>query len=264
MYRKLVLICGTLVVMALLLLAALSLSGPPPDRDTIYQTSTIDALLLGVYDGTTRFGELHAHGDFGLGTLQALDGEMVALDGVFYQVRADGTVRTVADGMTTPFAVVTWFEPDISLSIDEPVNLSGLEGELQRAYPSENLFYAIRIDGTFSQLTARSVPAQEKPYPPLVDAVKNQTVFAFNDIEGSVVGFWSPAFVDGINVPGYHLHFIAADRSSGGHVLDFVITEGTAMIDPSTAFTLVLPEEGDFHTVTLGGDHGDDLQRVEN
>jgi acetolactate decarboxylase len=264
MYRKLILVCATVVVVGLLLLAALSVSGPSPDRDTIYQTSTIDALLLGVYDGTTQFGELHENGDFGLGTLQALDGEMVALDGEFYQVRVDGTVHTVAEAMATPFAVVTWFDPDIVQSIEEPVNLSVLEGEIQRAFPSENLFYAIRIDGTFSHLKARSVPAQEKPYPPLVEAVKNQSVFEFSDIKGSIVGFWSPAFVDGINVPGYHLHFIAADRDSGGHVLDFMLSEGTVMIDPSNAFTLVLPEESDFHTADLGGDHGDDLQTVEN
>ncbi len=47
---------------------------------TLFQTSTIDALLEGKFDGDVSFADLAGRGDSGLGTLDALDGEMIALD----------------------------------------------------------------------------------------------------------------------------------------------------------------------------------------
>ena len=62
----------------------------------VYQTSTMGALLDGVYDGDVTIAELLRHGDFGLGTFNHLDGEMLVLDGVCYQLRGDGSAA-VAD-----------------------------------------------------------------------------------------------------------------------------------------------------------------------
>nr|HPL94254.1 acetolactate decarboxylase [Paludibacteraceae bacterium] len=75
-----------------------------PDTDVLFQTSTINALLEGVYDGEVKCGELKHYGDFGIGTFQALDGEMIFVDGTIYQVKADGKVYNVADTVKTPFA----------------------------------------------------------------------------------------------------------------------------------------------------------------
>src|ERR1700748_121417 len=79
---------------------------------TIYQTSTMAALLDGIYDGDVTIAELLAHGDFGLGTSTHLDGEMVVLDGTCYHLRADGSATVAAPGDLTPFAVVTQFTAD--------------------------------------------------------------------------------------------------------------------------------------------------------
>lgn len=49
--------------------------------DILYQVSTINALLEGIYDGDTSYGELKQHGDFGIGTFSGLDGGMIELDG---------------------------------------------------------------------------------------------------------------------------------------------------------------------------------------
>src|SRR5207249_10961718 len=99
--------------LATIILAGL-LSAGCARRDTLVQYSTINALLTGVYDGDMTFGELRRHGDFGLGTFNALDGEMIALDGRYYQITADGAVKPVRDDVRTPFAVVTHFYPGAS------------------------------------------------------------------------------------------------------------------------------------------------------
>ena len=50
-------------------------------QNVVYQESTVDALLSGVYDGELPLEQLRKHGHFGIGTFDRLDGEMVLLDG---------------------------------------------------------------------------------------------------------------------------------------------------------------------------------------
>jgi len=233
------------------------------DIDVLYQVSTIDALLQGVYDGVLPVAELETHGDFGIGTFDGLEGEMLALDGNYYQIKTDGIAYPVSGEMTTPFATVTCFEADENFRLEEPANLTELEAFLDLNLPSENLFYAVRVDGNFSFIKARSVPRQEKPYPKLADAVSTQSVFEFENISGTLVGFRAPEYVKGVNVPGYHLHFITADRSAGGHVLDLEMENGDISLDITSAFFMELPTSGDFYNVELGQDLQADMEKVE-
>ena len=96
----------------------------------LFQTSTIDALLSGNYEGDVSFEELETYGDFGLGTFDALDGEMIGLDGAFYQVKADGRAYEVDERMKTPFAVVTFFEPREIRQLAAPTNYASLQAHL--------------------------------------------------------------------------------------------------------------------------------------
>jgi len=233
------------------------------DREVLFQVSTIDALLLSVYDGILPIGELRERGDFGIGTFDKLEGEMVVVDGVCYQVKVDGKAYVVPDDVTTPFATVTFFDPDETVQIEKADNMTELGEILEASFPSENVFYAVRIDGTFPYVKTRSVPAQEKPYPLLVNAVANQTVFEFENASGTVVGFWSPEFVDGINVPGYHLHFITDDRKAGGHILDLRVEGAEAELDLTPNIFMALPTAGDFFNIDLTGDLTADLEKVE-
>ncbi|AKB33785.1 Alpha-acetolactate decarboxylase [Methanosarcina siciliae HI350] len=233
------------------------------DIDILYQISTIDALLQGVYDGILPVAALETHGDFGIGTFDGLEGEMLALDGNYYQIKTDGIAYPVSGEMTTPFATVTFFEADENFRLEEPVNLTELEAFLDLKLPSENLFYAVRVDGNFSYIKARSVPRQEKPYPKLADAVSTQSVFEFENISGTLVGFRTPEYVKGVNVPGYHLHFITEDRRAGGHVLDLEMENGDASLDITSAFFMELPTSGDFYNVELGQDLQADMEKVE-
>jgi acetolactate decarboxylase len=225
--------------------------------------STIEALLAGVYDGAVTFGELAEHGDFGIGTFHGLDGEMVGLDGRFYRVGADGTVSPVEEDEKTPFSVVTFFEPDRSADIGETLSFDQLTALLDNFIYSKHIFYAIRIDGFFHSVTARSVPRQEKPYAPLGEVIEDQVIFELENVTGTLVGFWCPASAQGLNVPGYHLHFVTDDRTAGGHVLDIAMEYGRLSIDETSAFFLVLPKSDEFLRFGASGDREQDLKRVE-
>lgn len=233
------------------------------EDDVLFQVSTIDALMQGVFDGFYSFDDLMDQGDFGIGTFDALDGEMVALDGEYYQVRADGVAYPVQGDMTAPFAAVTRFEADQTAALENASNFTELARQIDRHLPSPNAFYALRIDGTFPYVQTRSVPRQEKPYPRLAEAVEDQSVFNLTNVTGSVVGIWSPDFVKGVNVPGYHLHFITEDRKAGGHILEIQVSNATAQVDVTAGFAMQLPSSGDFYNVNLSGDLQEELERIE-
>ena len=134
-------------------------------NDVVFQSSTINALLKGIYDGDVSFGELKRNGDFGIGTFSALDGEMIGLEGTFYQIKADGVAYPVKDSMKTPFAVVTFFAPDETVMLDTADNYTQLKTHLNDLLPSQNVFYAIKVEGQFKYIKTRSVPGQKRPYP---------------------------------------------------------------------------------------------------
>jgi len=232
-------------------------------KNTLMQISTIDALLAGAYDGQMTIGELLTHGDFGVGTFDALEGEMIVLDHQVYQARADGTVRLMPDGATTPFAAVVNFSADQIINRDGLTSCSGLQTQMDESAPNKNLFLAVRLDGTFPSMKVRSVPKQTKPYPSLAEAVQHQAVFEYTNVTGTVLGFRCPAFVKGVNVPGWHLHFISKDRKTGGHILDFTTGGGNLQLDTCNRFYMILPEQEHFSTLDLSQDRSKELEKVE-
>ena len=248
-------------IIALLLLGTLGIlsaqDAPSPDRETrsgrtgvLSQFSTLDALLMGIYDGSFSLQTVRGQGDFGVGTYEGLDGEMILLDGHFYQVRANGVVSEAEEGTRVPFAVVTHFKPDLRLSVKQasPAQLAEL---IDAALPSKNLFYAIRVHGPFIALTARSVAKQFLPYPPLAQVIPTQSLFNHSNIAGTLVGIRSPAFVAGINQVGYHFHFVSDDRRAGGHALDFTTAEVTVEIQVLRRHSVWMPENASFLNATL-------------
>lgn len=210
----------------------------------LFQASTIGALLDGAFEGDLSFAELAEHGDLGLGTLNHLDGEMVALDGEFFRADVDGQTNEVDPGEKTPFAVVTRFEPTVDVRLEgEERNHEELLAHLDQLSPQGVSSCAVRLDGRFPLVRARSVPRQDPPYRPLTEVVAEQHVFELADVEGTMLGFRFPTYVEGIEVPGYHLHFISADRSRGGHVLDSRSGALQVRIDPSDDLHIELPPQ---------------------
>lgn len=252
-----------LSLLTLLLFAVVSGCTSIPSG-TLTQVSTIDALLAGVYDGHLSCSTLLEHGDFGIGTFNGLDGEMVLLDGKVYQIKADGKVYTPNPDITTPFASVAHFEKEKSFPLKSGVNYKELEALIDSEAPNKNIFCGIKIKGRFSKMKTRSVPGQVKPYPPLVEVTKNQPVFDMENISGTIVGFRCPSYVKGINVPGYHLHFVSDDLKQGGHILEFTADQGEISVDLYNKFYLILPEKSQaFEQTDLKIDRGAELQKVE-
>ena len=230
----------------------------------VYQTSTMSALLAGVYDGDVTIAELLTHGDFGLGTFNHLDGEMVVIDGVCYHLRADGTAAVASPQDKTPFAAVLRFRADITLAITSPTDRKALTDLIDHAIPSPNLTYGVRVEGTFAQVRTRTVMAQKQPYPPLAAATAGQSVTQLNLASGTLAGFRTPAYEQGISVAGYHLHFLTHDRGGGGHALDFELTDGAVAISTASELHVSLPRRGPFLAAELAGPGVDaQIQRAE-
>ncbi len=202
-----------------------------PRHNTLHQITPVYSLIHGDYDGKMSLSTLHRFGDFGIGTFDKIDGEMIVLDGVIYQVRVDGSVHLPSGQMTTPYASVHFFEQDLKTSLQELANYKQLKSKLTALLPDKKTPYGLKITGTFTALTLRSVAAQTKPYPPLNDVVKTQTIFKHQHIKGTLVGYYCPDFLGQIIVPGYHFHFISNDKTIGGHVLELTLDHATALID---------------------------------
>jgi len=235
-----------------------------PVTNRITQTSTIDALLAGDYDGFVTGAELLKYGDFGIGTFHRLDGEMILSGGAIYQVRADGKVYRPDLDIEAPFATVCFFQPDRNFSITEPQDFKGTQRHIDKMAPDRNVFLAIRVAGRFATMRVRSVPSQSKPYMPLAEVVKHQSVYNYVDIEGTLIGFRNPPFVKGLNVPGYHFHFISRDAVVGGHVLDFNMDSGQVELDMANRFLLILPEDTSrLEKFDLSTNRTDELKSVE-
>ncbi len=233
------------------------------DRELLFQVSTINALLAGSYDGQISIGDLKNHGDIGVGTFDALDGEMIVLDGEVYKAKYDGTVEKVDEEESTPFAAVTSFDEDQKVENVEFTDYASLQKTLDIMIKNKNLFYTFKVFGEFSHVKVRSVPSQEKPYPPLAEVIKEQAVYEYENVKGTILGFWCPDYVEGINVPGYHLHFISEDKTMGGHLLDISCKNGEIAVDQTPSFEMELPENDEFGKLVLHEDKSEELNKVE-
>jgi len=248
---------------ALLLCLCLAAPAAAQDPDALYQVSLLDALLAGDYQGSQEVDRLLRHGDLGLGTFDALDGEMVISGGKCFRVDMQGVPHLAPPETTTPFAQVTFFQADMSFPLPGGLDFAGLQKWLAPKLPSKNLVYAVRITGTFDYIKARSVPRQKPPYPPLLAAVKHQAVFEWTNLPGELVGFISPGYMKGIGAPGWHLHFLGAAKKRAGHLLAMKIREAVVEVDPTPRFFLALPEKGPFLDLDLSRDREAALKTVE-
>jgi acetolactate decarboxylase len=232
------------------------------DQSTLFQISTTGALIEGLYRGEVTVAMLREHGDLGLGTFDGLDGEMVVVDGCFFQVRSDGSVTEVDDQVRSPYAVITKFDPEPPVLLGNCASIMELCHHLDTLRRSDNLFYAIRIDGRFDHVRTRAVARTEEGVP-LVQAAARQPEFEMHDVTGTLVGFWSPGYVKTLTVPGYHLHFLNTDRTAGGHLLECGGRDLVAQVEREANLRLSLPETPSFLKADLSRDPTADLEEAE-
>ncbi len=255
------------VLVRLLLVAVLAAVVPTcisaQNDSRLFAYSTLDALLAGVYDGDLTVTELRRKGDFGIGTFNHLDGEMIMLDGVCYHAKSDGSVQIAGPQDKTPLAYVTRFHRGKEFRSERASSLAELEAWLDRFVPNKNLFYAIRIEGQYQLMSVRAIPPQSKPYRPLVEVSASQVVHDYRDISGVLIGIRSPAFSRGVSVPGYHWHFITADRKHGGHVVKLQAADVAAQVNEIAGFELQLPRDEAFAAADQTKDRAIEVKTVE-
>jgi acetolactate decarboxylase len=229
---------------------------------TLFQVSTSAALVEGLYQGAVRVSRLLRHGDFGLGTFIDLNGEMVVLDGICYQVSSSGRVAVIEGDQLIPYGVVTRFKAEFSKQSQRLNSFDELTSVCDDFRDSDNVFYAFRVDGRFSLMKTRVMKAVPEGTN-LKAAASGQQEFVFQDISGTLVGLWSPGFAGSFSVPGYHFHFLSADRQKGGHVLEChaldVAVAGCAMNEMHVS----LPETDEFIKADLTRDPQADLMKAE-
>jgi acetolactate decarboxylase len=223
-------------------------------RDVMTQISTYDALAAGFYDGVAPLALLRGRGDLGLGTLRGWNGELILLDGQYWLVDGDGAVSPITDmTATTPFLAVTCFDEDLRRPLPTGTTIADLKKSPGDYVPGVNAVYAIRLEGTFRHVKARSIPTQARPYKVMAEVVKTQPTFEFNEVAGTMVGFWTPPSMQGIGLAGWHLHFLAKDGKGGGHVLDFTTRDAVLKLDETLEVDWHISGSPDYKKAPLGG-----------
>ena len=240
--------------------------GSSAQREVINQVSILQGLTFGDYNGSVPVGQLKELGDTGIGTFDALNGELIMLKGIVYRAAHDGTIEAVADDETVPFSNVTFFDTDEVVKLNGIDGINVLKSELDRKVSElgVNRFYMIMAEGTFSTMQVRSELPQTKPYQPLAKVLEtDQTFFDYENIKGTVVGLYCPEYMSDLNAVGWHFHFISDDRMAGGHVLNLSAGELNVSIDRTDSFSMVLPDNEMFNSFDLTIDQSEDIKKVE-
>ncbi len=251
------------LLLVVLLLSAVLVSAE--GEKIVTQTSTVSAVLKGLYDGEMTFGELKKYGNFGIGYFHKMAGEALAIDGIFYRIKSDGLTEIVKDNDLTPFFTVINFESNTDNFTNRKFDYSGLKEYLLNMMPRKKSFYAIKIKGIFDKLSARTFLRQVKPYPPVDQLLKTQTEFNFTNTEGTLIGIYTPSFLEGINVPGFHFHYISADKTRGGHVKSLNVNSITIELVEIPKLRIIFPKNEKYQEtdLTMTKSMRKDLQKFE-
>ncbi len=232
---------------------------------TMIQASTLNALMLGNFDRTTSVRDFLRDGDTGIGTYTGLDGEAIFEDGVAYKAAADGTVVVMPPEAGVAFGTVAAF--DSSVARHHLTGVDSIQKLKEQLDPyvsgNRNIFYMLKARGEFDTMHVRSCFVCEKPYPTLSEAASRQREFHYERVRGSVIAVYCPDYVEGINLPGWHFHFLSGDKSKGGHILNLSASALDFQINPLTCFRLELPENPEFAALNLCEDLSAKTKAVE-
>lgn len=233
----------------------------------IYQISTLQALALGYTRPVVTVKELLEHGDIGLGTFEDVNGEMIVVDGQCFRATEDGTVWEAEPDMGVPFASVAKADFSPCFEVRDIPDIEKMKEILTLKIEEDfglNSMHIVRIDGAFNCVCARSESAYRSQHVDLKDILsQTQRDFMFENIAGTMVCIYYPDYMDGINAPGWHLHFLSEDRLKGGHVFDLELESGKVQLAKINNIEIQLPTEPAFDTYSLKEASGNDIKQVE-
>jgi acetolactate decarboxylase len=236
-------------------------------QNKMYQVSTLQALALGYSRAVITVEELLKEGDTGLGTFEDVNGEMILMEGQCFRADQDGNVTVVSRETGVPFAAVAHLTGEQEFPLGNLMDITSIRNELTLKIEERfglNSMHVVRIDGLFEKVDARSEAPYRSHHVTLKEMLsQTQKAFLFENIRGSLVGVYFPDYMDGINMPGWHLHFLSEDRTKGGHVFDVSLREGMAHIDKITNIMINLPKEAAFDTYSLKQDLQAEIKSVE-
>ena len=232
-------------------------------RTKFTQISLFSVLLSGRYGGVVSVAEVKKMGGMAIATMDRLDGEMQMIDGVVYQACADGHVYLPNDDATIPFGTVAEFHAERTLQVGEIPTYERFEEYMAECCPQENIPLAIHFTGEFRRMKVRTVGRQKHDGLGLAEAAKNEAVFDLSDCSGDLVGFRLPGYVQGVNAPGWHLHFVDAARRHGGHVVNFSLLDGVLRLCHADDFQIRLPAPEVLSGLDLSRDWSKELKRAE-
>ncbi len=234
---------------------------------SMYQVSTLQALMLGYTRPVITVAELVRQGNTGLGTFENVDGEMIVIDGRCYRAMENGKTVLAEPDRGVPFSSVCAMQKDRTFTLGEAKDAASLKTSLNNLIDENfglNSMHMARIDGEFALVDARSESGYRSVHTSLKTILDDtQKAFKFENIRGSLVCVYYPDYMDGINAAGWHLHFISEDRTKGGHVFEIHMKSGTVTIDKINRIELRLPDEPVFDTYSLKSALNDEIKQVE-
>lgn len=213
-------------------------------KHSLYQYGTIGSLMAGAMDGTGTIQEFLTHGDFGIGTMDGVDGELIVLDQEAYKASATGEVIKLGPLEKLPYGAIAFFNPDHTFTLKETLVNEVVETKVIEAMKSKNLFAGVKISGVFDTMHVRAMPKQTPPYIRFSEV--EQPEFTAHNIKGTLVGFYSPVLFHGTSVAGFHVHFISDDRTFGGHVLDYHVEDVKVEVQDYSELIQDFPKEDVF------------------
>ena len=222
-----------------------------PSGHALTQISTFTAVRNGVFDGDYTVRQLQQRGDFGLGTFNGTDGNLIAVDNEFYHADDDGIVRKAAAISKVPFAMVVYFKGTGKQKIPTKKSVQEIETYLQSYITAKNIPHAIRIDGKAKSAQVIVYKSQQRPYPPLSDSSIEKKEYKIVNQDVTMIGFWFPDYLDGVNVPGFNFYIINEDRSIGGRLIDINLGHGEVELMPISQLDIKLPHNKRFMEVDL-------------
>lgn len=230
-------------------------------KKILTQVGTLNSLMMGDYYAAETVDELLKNGDIGIGTYEGLDGEAIILNGVAYDSRADGKTYVMDKNDKLPFATVTKFDNNVTEYKVSFKDIEQLKDELEKKLPSKNFFYMIKLEGLF-KVRIRSCYKQSEPYEPLYKVACDQREYDFEE-EGYVIGVYCPNYVQGMNLPGWHIHFLSKNLKHGGHILKLAGNNISYKINDIDEWNVILPHTKGFETWDLTEDLKEKTKQVE-
>ena len=237
----------------------------PVNTETVYQVALLQSLVQGYYDGILSVDALKEKGDTGLGTFDGVNGEMIVIDGEVYRANSQGDVEKPEGDEMIPFSDVTFFDTDYTMELKDIKDMDALKKELDKyTQLNKNMFYMVKINGTFSNIKARSEPKQKQPYKMLDEALaETQVEFEFKDMKGTIVGLYCPDYMGGLNTVGWHFHFISEDRTKGGHILQLNFKDAEAQFDMTPGFKMYMADDENFQKMDLAKNVDEAIESAE-